>query len=183
MITKEVLEKAYIQEEKTMKECAECLGISVGTVFNYIKKYGIESRPRITEKTKSKISNTKLGKPSKRRGYRLSSETKQKISDAHKGHFVKPSRFGGHKKKRSDGYVQIYNPTHPMANKDGYVMEHILIMEEAIGRYITRDEVVHHKNHKRDDNRIENLELMTFKSHARLHMKERWESEKETKHE
>ena len=70
-----------------------------------------------------------------------------------------------------------------MANKDGYVMEHILIMEDAMGRYITRDEVVHHKNHKRDDNRIENLELMTFNAHASLHMKERWKTKKEKKDE
>ena len=58
-------------------------------------------------------------------------------------------------------------------------MEHRLIMEQHIGRYILPDEVVHHKNGVRDDNRLENLELMTFKEHAGLHMKERWEKRKE----
>ena len=60
-------------------------------------------------------------------------------------------------------------------------MEHILVMEESIGRYITRDEVVHHKNGIRNDNRLENLQLMTFKEHDRYHMTERHRKRKEQK--
>lgn len=179
MITKEMIEEVYIHEEKTIKECAETLGISVGTVFNYIKKYGIKTRPRMSEKTKQKISDSLIGRKSTRKGYRYSEESKKKMSDAKKGKFKNPSQFGGHIKIRADGYICVYCPDHPMATKDGYVMEHILIMEKAIGRYITRDEVVHHKNHKRDDNRLENLELMKFKEHSALHMKERWQKRKE----
>ena len=103
-----------------------------------------------------------------------SEETKLKISQSHKGRFKNSYKYGGHRKKRKDGYIKVYVPDHPLATKDGYVMEHILVMEEAIGRYITRDEVVHHKNKIRDDNRLENLELMTFEEHSRLHTKERW---------
>ena len=178
VITKESLENLYIQERKTMKECAITLGVSVGTVYNYIKKYGIKSRPRMTEETKTKISNALIGRPSIRKGCKIPEETKRKISESKKGVFFNPSEFGGHIKKRKDGYNYVYSPNHPMATKDGYVMEHILVMEKSIGRYITRDEVVHHKNRKRDDNRIENLQLMTFKEHAGLHMKERWEQKR-----
>lgn len=46
-------------------------------------------------------------------------------------------------------------------------------MECYIGRWLKEKEVVHHINHKRDDNRIENLQLMTTSEHARLHMLER----------
>ena len=56
-------------------------------------------------------------------------------------------------------------------------------MEQAIGRYVLPGEVVHHINHVRDDNRLENLQLMTFKEHAGLHMKERQALEKKKRSE
>lgn len=46
-----------------------------------------------------------------------------------------------------------------MARKDGYVMEHRLVMAQWIGRPLARTEVVHHINHDPRDNRRENLEL------------------------
>lgn len=80
----------------------------------------------------------------------------------------------GHK-KRSDGYIAIYFPDHPKSTADGYIMEHDLVMECLIGRHLNPEEVVHHINFKRDDNRKENLKLMTFKEHAAFHMKRRHE--------
>ena len=103
MITKEEIEKLYIQEERTMKECSEILGISVGSVYNYIKKYNIKSRIPMTDKTKQKISDALIGRPSSRKGYKLSESTKRKISEAHKGKFYKKSKYGGHRKQRTDG--------------------------------------------------------------------------------
>ena len=178
--SKSELEKLYVEEERPMWECAEILGVATGTVFNYLKKYGIKSRPSMTEKTKRKLSESQKKRPH-RRGFHLSEEAKRKIGEANRGRVYKPSKYGGHTKKRKDGYVYVYLPEHPYSSKDGYVMEHILVMEEHIGHYITRDYVVHHKNHIRDDNRIENLQLMTFREHAGFHMKERQRLKKEKK--
>jgi hypothetical protein len=69
-------------------------------------------------------------------------------------------KWRGGKIPQVSGYIYAYAPDHPHATQDGYVMEHRLVIEAAIGRYLTPDEQVHHRNHVRDDNRLENLELM-----------------------
>lgn len=57
-----------------------------------------------------------------------------------------------------NGYALKWAPDHPRENR-GRVREHILVVEEQIGRYLVKGENVHHKNGVRDDNRPENLEL------------------------
>ena len=66
------------------------------------------------------------------------------------------------------GYVRIYAPMHKEANTWGYVYEHRLIAENIIKRELLPDEVVHHKNGFRWDNRLENLEVLTKYDHGRI---------------
>lgn len=69
---------------------------------------------------------------------------------------------GGRYKDHHTGYILVYNPRHPFCNKRGYVLEHRLIMEKFIGRCLRPNEIVHHKNKIKDDNRIENLEVVVL---------------------
>ena len=49
---------------------------------------------------------------------------------------------------------------------------HRLVMESMLGRELRSDEIVHHINHNRADNRPENLELVTRAQHLLLHFPE-----------
>lgn len=62
-------------------------------------------------------------------------------------------------RKNKNGYVCVHDKNHPRAYKSGFVMEHIKVMSESLGRDLLPHENVHHLNGDRADNRIENLEL------------------------
>lgn len=109
-----------------------------------------------SEETKRKISEAKKG------GHH-SEETKRKMSRLMMG---KRSRgWKGGRIVGCGGYIWIYLSSHPHARNSGYVAEHRLVMEKALGRYLFSWEIVHHINGIKDDNRIENLQLLPKGEH------------------
>lgn len=72
--------------------------------------------------------------------------------------------------KKGD-YLYAVIPSHPKSTKYGYVLEHRAVAENKIGRVLAADEVVHHINHNRKDNRPENLQVMGSQAHRKLHAK------------
>jgi hypothetical protein len=71
------------------------------------------------------------------------------------------------KKVGSHGYIHIFEPSHPMAMKNGYVREHRKIAYDA-GLIEDPKFEVHHINGNKKDNRLENLEVLTKEQHASL---------------
>ncbi len=78
----------------------------------------------------------------------------------------------GNKYKNKQGYINVLLRGHPMANSCGYVLEHRLVMYQKLGRKLDRNEHIHHVNGKRDDNRPENLQVLSPSEHQRVTSKE-----------
>ncbi len=105
----------------------------------------------------------KLGRYIKGRRRSLNSRLKQGSSIKGECHW----NWKGGRLIDKKGYVSLYKPSHPQSDKHGYIREHRLVMEQKLGRYLTKEEDVHHVNGIKSDNRIENLELMSHGEHSR----------------
>lgn len=161
----------------TVAAVGEKYNIHGRTIHSWLVKMGIPRRKGGTPKG-TKLSEERRRRLIGRKRWKMSDEQKKKISEARKSHYNGLNGYG-HIKPHNRGYMQAYCPMHPKAHTDGYVMLHTVLMEQHIGRYLEDDEVVHHINHDRADNRIENLMLMKKHEHRTMHMKERYQKGKE----
>lgn len=123
------------------------------------------------------------------KGRKLTEEWKENISIAMKGyHPVNEAKKGQYigsnglnwkgGRIKDKGYCKILKREHPFANPHGYVLEHRLVIEKHLGRYLKPEEVIHHNGTKylmgslkdRSDNHIENLILFKNDSeHMKFH--------------
>jgi hypothetical protein len=134
----------------------------------------------LTKKVRNKISQSLKGRTAWNKGKhtgfkpwlgkKRSIETIKKMSKAMKGKFSgsKHWHWNGGMIKNGSGYILILKPKHPFANNLGYVRRSHLVMEKIIRRHIKPQEVVHHINGNKIDDRPENLKL--FVNHS-IHMK------------
>lgn len=82
----------------------------------------------------------------------------------------KHHNWKGGKYLTADGYYRVQRKGHPYAKEGGYVLEHRLVMEDHLGRFLERTEVVHHLNGIRTDNRLENLVVIgSHREHRLIH--------------
>ena len=142
-----------------MPQIAALFGCAVNSVRSRLERNGIEiRRPQDYPKSEAQLAQA-ADNLSKRWAGHQKPEFKPKKEP--KGRYV------SHR-----GYVLCRRPNHPRANSRGYVPEHTLVMEASIGRFLKEDEVVHHINRDRGDNRLENLQLMTKTAHCQMHGRE-----------
>lgn len=72
--------------------------------------------------------------------------------------------------KDKNGYIFVYSPNHPFRNGINYIRRARLVMEKYLGRYLKPEEVTHHINGIRDDDRIKNLMLFANNGeHRKFH--------------
>lgn len=74
--------------------------------------------------------------------------------------------WNGGVKLHSSGYVMLLMKGHHEADTNGYIFEHRYVMEQHLKRRLAPNEIVHHKNGIKIDNRLDNLQVMTQAEHV-----------------
>ena len=149
---KEWLRSKYEDEKLSSNEIAALVGATPGAVNSSLFWAGIKLRSLSEAKHLASHKNTG--------------------SDSH--------FWTGGIKKTKRGYVYVYAPDHPFATDHGrYVMEHRLVMEKHLGRYLTPSEVVNHLDGVKHHNNIENLELVSDRgTHTKNHFDDSFKTRK-----
>lgn len=129
----------YTKKGLGAMEIAKILNVSYSVVYDSLHRYGIPMRN--PSEAQSQVTKNLASKGLK--------------------HF----NWRGGKTHHLDYVLIALNPKdffYPMTRKgSNYVREHRLVMAKHLGRNLQRWEIVHHKNGIRDDNRLENLELVS----------------------
>lgn len=141
-VDEEMIRHLYLEKKMTGREIAHELGVGVGTIYNRLRKLEIVRDLKTAAGVWYDRGN-------------------------------KPANYQGRYIEKRSGYIIACVPNdHKFAsmgvrfasNRSLTIREHRLVMAEHLGRPLERWEVVHHKNHQKSDNRIENLELIQGQS-------------------
>lgn len=132
--------------------CPVC-GTLKSTPLAWAKK---AKNPTCSPKCKGVLNGQRWAKHGHKGRAAWSAETEARFKERMSG-TKNPNWRGG--RTTANGYVMVRKPDHPRAGKKGYVYEHILVMEQKLGRLTKRGEVVHHIDGNPKNNAPENLEL------------------------
>lgn len=174
----EWLEFNYYEKEFSMTDIAEITGSTRKNIEYWMNKFGLPRRDdqgRYTDRCLQKISETGKGRVPFSKGLtKYDHPAIMKISEKVKGQ--NSYRWNGGSTVNNRGYRLVSEPNHPKADKDGYVLEHRLVMEFMLGRLLKSEEVVHHRDCNRKNNVTSNLFLFpnssahtSFHNYKRLH--------------
>jgi len=111
------------------------------------------------------------GHNTRNRRWSWGEESRIKLSQSKTGTLTRGNnpRWNGGRYVDVHGYVWVLHPDHPNAATNGYIREHRLVLEQKLGRLLLPEEIPHHLNGIKDDNRPENLVLYSCQS---SHLKE-----------
>ncbi|KKK88378.1 hypothetical protein LCGC14_2743780 [marine sediment metagenome] len=142
---KQWLRNEYVNEAKDAVQISNKVNCSSTTIYHWLNKFNIPRRD-----TRFNLSNVGIGKNN-------------------------PNWKGG-RRLRTDGYILLSRRDHPRAYGGGTVLEHIVIMEKHLGRYLKyygkrhpKNEVVHHIDDNKKNNKIENLYITTIGGNRVIH--------------
>lgn len=156
---------------ESLRMIASSIGINHCTLAKHLKRNGITipSRRESASMTWKNHPHPRLGKKGKDcpvYGKKMSEATRKKLRPIWDKNGDDKRLY---RKKHSGGYILVYLPDHPAADDTGYVLEHRVVMEFHLARFLSSDEIVHHINGNKEDNRIENLSITTRADHAKMH--------------
>ena len=160
-LSEELLKSLYVDELKSITDISREISVPLSTVRFWLVEYGLlrskADAMRIAKK------QGKFSSPLKGKNRVFTAQWKENISSARRR--LMAGKAKGISKK-PNGYLE-----HTTGDNKGRSV-HVVLMEQAIGRRLLREEVVHHIDHDRSNNVLENLKLMTRAQHASLHAKE-----------
>lgn len=136
------LKELYWEQQKSTYDIATILGVSRSDVIRAFRRLNIPIR---TKEERNRLA-----------GKKLTTKRGEACGKAWKGGRI----------KYHSGYIKVQSRGHPYADSHGYVLEHRLVMEKRLGRYLLPWERVHHIDGQRDHNTDDNLQLISPADHT-----------------